>query len=63
MEIMLWIALEKMIDNEHKNEDDFTFDDCAQLESLDGIDHLLYKATPIKGYERFYKLSFTMPYL
>lgn len=52
-----------MIDNEHKNEDDFTFDDCAQLESLDGIDHLLYKATPIKGYERFYKLSFTMPYL
>ena len=59
----LIIYPEKMIDNEHKNEDDFTFDDCAQLESLDGIDHLLYKATPIKGYERFYKLSFTMPYL
>jgi 5-methylcytosine-specific restriction enzyme subunit McrC len=59
----LIIYPEKMIDNEHKNEDDFTFDDCAQLESLDGIDHLLYKATPIKGYKRFYKLSFTMPYL
>lgn len=57
----LIIYPEKIINNEHEN--DSTSDDCAQLNSLDDIDSLLHKATPIKGYERFYKLSFMMPYL
>ena len=52
---------EKMIDNEH-NEEDCDPDDCAQLDSLDDIENLLQRATPIKGYKRFYKLSFPMPH-
>ena len=59
----LIIYPEKMIDNEHKDEDNYTLDDCVQLNSLDGIDNMIETATKIKGYERFYKLSFTMPYL
>ena len=39
-----------------------TPDDCAQLDSLDDIENLLQRETPIKGYKRFYKLSFPMPY-
>lgn len=35
-----------------------TPDDCAQLDSLDDIENLLQRETPIKGYKRFYKLSF-----
>lgn len=53
---------EKMIDNEHKDEEDCDPDDCAQLDSLDDIENLLQRATPIKGYKRFYKLSFPMPH-
>lgn len=59
----LIIYPEKMIDNEHRDKNDSTSDDCVELNSLDGIDNLLYKAIPINGYEKFYKLSFTMPYL
>lgn len=58
----LIIYPEKMIDNEHKDIDDNTNDECVELESLAEVDNLLDKATPIKGYERFYKLSFPMPY-
>lgn len=45
------------------NEDNSIDDDCAELNTLDDVDSLLQKATLIKGYERFYKLSFTMPYI
>lgn len=58
----LIIYPEKMIDNEHKDIDDDTIDECIELDSFNEIDNLLNKATPIKGYKRFYKLSFPMPH-
>lgn len=54
----LIIYPEKMIDKEFSDKDN-----CAQLTSFDDTDNLLQKATPITGFERFYKLSFTMPVL
>lgn len=50
----------KMMDDEHK--DDNTNDECIELNSFLEVDNLLNKATPIKGYKRFYKLSFPMPH-
>lgn len=38
-------------------------DSCPQLSSFTHIGSLLQHATPINGYERFYKLSFRMPYI
>lgn len=38
-------------------------DDCAQLDSFEATDSLLHKATPVTGFEQFYKLSFRMPVL
>lgn len=58
----LIIYPEKMIDNEHKDIDDNTNDECVELDSFAKVDNLLDKATPIKGYKHFYKLSFPMPY-
>lgn len=57
----LIIYPERMMDDEYSKADDNTSDDCAQFNSLDGVDNLISKATEIKGYKSFYKLSITMP--
>lgn len=57
----LIIYPEKVIDKEYKDEEDGTPDECMELDSLNEVGNLLEKATPIKGYKRFYKLSFPMP--
>jgi 5-methylcytosine-specific restriction enzyme subunit McrC len=56
----LIIYPKKMINNTHNEDNDFD-DTCAELRSFDNIDELLTNATPVNGYEKFYKLSFPMP--
>lgn len=57
----LIICPEKMIDDEDNEIKDNLPDDCKELNSFDGVDNLCGAATEIRGYKRFYKLSFPMP--